>query len=165
MEKTEILKVEMHHVSFRSVVPAVPKDEGEKLQLIEDLAQIGCEGLFAHPWSLRSDEMVQEFSQMRSNEWEGTIRRDPGRWTTETWAKVYYFLKEGRGYALRIDKFATGKFSTLINPKDGYVVADCEDPRERRVSEFIVPILYPKKPIRITVTLSNTIFGALLVVR
>ena len=62
MEKTEAVKIEMHLVSLRSVVAAVPKDEGEKLQLIEDLTWIECEGLLAHPWSLKSKEMVQEFS-------------------------------------------------------------------------------------------------------
>ena len=89
------------------------------------------------------------------------IRWDPERWTAETWAEVYHFPKEGRSHALRMDKFVVGKFSTHINPKDGHAIADCEDPRERRVLEFIVPILYLEKPTRITMTLANTIFGAL----
>ena len=38
---------------------------------------------------------------------------------------------------------------------------DCEDPREWRVLEFVVPIMYPEKPTWITVMISNTIFGAL----
>ena len=60
-----------------------------------------------------------------------------------------------------MDKFVEDKFSTSINPKDGHAVADCVDPRERKVLEFVVPILYPEKPTQITVTLVNTIFGAL----
>ena len=35
------------------------------------------------------------------------------------------------------------------------------DPRERRVLEFIVPIVHPNKPTRVTCTIGNTIFGAL----
>ena len=62
MEKTEAVKVEMQMVSLRFVVHAVPKDEGEKLQLIEVVSWIGCEGLLAQPWSLRSEDMVREFS-------------------------------------------------------------------------------------------------------
>ena len=54
-----------------------------------------------------------------------------------------------------------GKFSTQINPKDGHIVVDCVDPRERRVLEFIVLILYLEKLTRIIVTVANTIFGAL----
>ena len=79
----------------------------------------------------------------------------------ELWAEVYNFPKEGRRWASRMDKFTNGKFSTPVNPKDGYVVADCKNPRERRVLEFVVLILYPEKQTRITVTISNTIFGAL----
>ena len=65
----------------------------------------------------------------------------------------------------RIDKLVDGKFSTSINPKDGHAVADRVDPRERRVLEFVLPILYPKKPSWVTLTMGNTIFGALSRVR
>ena len=105
--------------------------------------------------------MAREFLQERSNKWEGKIRRDLERWIVETWAEVYNFPKEGRRQALRTDKFAQGKFSVPVNPKDGYAVANYEDLWDRRILEFIVPILYPEKPIQITMTLSNTIFGAL----
>ena len=109
--------------------------------------------------------MAKEFLQECSNEWEGTIQRDLDRWTSKTWAKVYNLPKKRRGQASQADKFAQAKFSVPINPKDGYVVADCKDPRETRFLEFVVPILYPEKPTQITVTLSNTIFGALSRIR
>ena len=70
-------------------------------------------------------------------------------------------LEGDRGLASRTDKYIDGKFSTLINSKDGHTVADCIDPRKRRVLDFIVPILYPKKPNRVTMMVDNTIFGAL----
>ena len=54
-----------------------------------------------------------------------------------------------------------GKFKTSINPKDGHTISDCIDPRERRVLKIVIPILYPKKPDRITKEIGNTIFGAL----
>ena len=76
MGRTGTIKTEMASVSFKSVVPVVPKDEGEKRQLVEDLIQMGCEGLLMQPWALKSEEMAQEFLQERSNKWEGTIRRD-----------------------------------------------------------------------------------------
>ena len=40
-------------------------------------------------------------------------------------------------------------FFGRVNPKDGYVVADCKDPRVKRVLEFLVPLLYPEKPTRV----------------
>ena len=93
------------------------------------------------------------------------MRRDPERWTVERWAEVYSFTKEGRSQASRIDKYVDGKFSIQIIPKDGHAIADCIDPRERRVLEFVVLILYPEKPNQITVTVGNTIFGALSGIR
>ena len=59
------------------------------------------------------------------------------------------------------DRFIDGKFSGRVNSKDGYAVVDCKEPRARKVLEFLVPLLYPEKPTRVTITVSNTIFGAL----
>ena len=83
----------------------------------------------------------------------------------ESWAEVHSFAKGGRGQASRMDKYVDGKFSIQINPKDGQAVADCVDPRERKVLEFVVLILYPEKPNRITMTVGNTIFGDLFGIR
>jgi hypothetical protein len=61
----------------------------------------------------------------------------------------------------RKDEYVKDCFKELPSPKDGYAIEDCTDPRHRRVLAFLVPILYPEKPNRITVTMGNTIFGAL----
>ena len=63
--------------------------------------------------------------------------------------------------ASRTDRFIDGKYSGRVNPKDGYAVVDCKEPRARRVLEFLVPLLYTEKPTRVTITVGNTIFGAL----
>ena len=63
--------------------------------------------------------------------------------------------------ARRNDTWINGKFNSSIDPKDGHAVINCIDLRERRVLEFIVPILYPKKLGRVTKEIGNTIFGAL----
>ena len=39
--------------------------------------------------------------------------------------------------------------------------ADCKEARARTVLEFLVPLLNPEKPTRVTITVGNTIFGAL----
>jgi hypothetical protein len=59
------------------------------------------------------------------------------------------------------DKYVKDCFQALPSPKDGYAIEDCTDVRHRRVLAFPVSILYPEKPNRITVTMGNTIFGAL----
>ena len=62
--------------------------------------------------------------------------------------------------ATRAKRFAVGKFANPPYPKDGYPLLECKDPRARRMLEFVVPILYSKKPTRVTVTIGNTIFEA-----
>ena len=63
--------------------------------------------------------------------------------------------------ASRSDRFINGKFSAWVNPKDGYAVSECKETRARRVLEFLVPLLYLEKPTRVTITVGNTILGAL----
>ena len=52
-----------------------------------------------------------------------------------------------------------GKFTHLPHPKDKYPLSDCKDPKTKRVLEFLIPILYPEKPSRVTIMVGNTIFG------
>ena len=63
--------------------------------------------------------------------------------------------------ANRTDLYIEGKFRNEADPKDGFPVRDCRNPRERKLLEFLVPIVHPNKPIRVTRTIANTIFGAL----
>jgi len=76
MAGTSAVKTEFFPVSLKSVAPILPKKDEKKTQLIDDLTKMGCEGLLLEPWEIRSKAMVQEFQAARSNEWEGTIRRD-----------------------------------------------------------------------------------------
>ena len=77
------------------------------------------------------------------------------------WRKVYNFLPGGGGLANRTDKYVEGKFLHEVDPKDDFPVRECRDARERRLLEFLVPIVHPNKPTRVTRTLENTIFGAM----
>ena len=68
MMKVVAVKVELPLVSLKSIIPLVPRNKGEKEQLVEDLTKMGCEGLLAESWTLRSKAMAQEFLHKRSNE-------------------------------------------------------------------------------------------------
>ena len=63
--------------------------------------------------------------------------------------------------ASRIDTYLDGKFSHVVDLKDGYPVRDCRDARNQCLLEFIVPIIHLDKPTQVTITIGNTIFGAL----
>ena len=57
-----------HTVALRSVASLVSSGEHDNQQLVEDLTQIGCQGLLAHPSILRSEEMVRKFMVDKENE-------------------------------------------------------------------------------------------------
>jgi hypothetical protein len=148
-------------VKLRKILPEVPRDESERAELLEDLQVLGCSGFLEKPWGFKDDRIVRELLDGVSNEFENSIRAQPVKWTEETWREVYRFSKGGVGLAGRKDEFVKGIFKELPNPKDGYAIEDCKDPRHKRLLAFLIPIVYPEKPNRITVTWGNTIFGAL----
>ena len=90
------------------------------------------------------------------------MRRDLEQWTANVWADVYDFaLTKGEGWANRKDTYFVGKFKAKNDLKDGFDLVDCRNPRERRVIEFLLPILHPEKPKQLSITMATTIFGAL----
>ena len=97
----------------------------------------------------------------RNNIFDCTIHDQPEEWTAGVWREVYNFLSGGGGLANRTEKYVEGKFLHKVDPKDGFPVRECRDARERRLLEFLVPIVHPNKPTWVTRTLGNTIFGAM----
>jgi hypothetical protein len=53
------------------------------------------------------------------------------------------------------------KFQGEVDPKEGLHPTNCRNQRERRVLEFLMPILNPENPKRISLTMANTLFGAM----
>jgi hypothetical protein len=149
-------------VRIWKIVPEVPRDEVERAELLEDLQTMGCSGLLEKPWGFKDEEVVRELLDGVSNEFDNTIRATPTRWTEEVWKEVYNFGTGGGELAGRKDEYVKDCFKELPNPKDGYDIEDCTDPRHRRLLAFLASIVYPDKPNRIIVTLGNTIFGALI---
>ena len=107
------------------------------------------------------EDMVVELLGEKDNRWHGTVRQALEKWSAKEWRKVYGFAREGEGMASQTDRFIDGKFSGRVNLKDGYAIVDCKEPRATKVLEFLVPLLYLKKPTRVTITVGKTIFGAL----
>ena len=148
-------------MALKAVVSGVPKNVIDRELLEEDLWRIGCQGFTGKPWGLRMEDLVVELLGEKDNRWDGTVRQAPEKWTAKEWRKIYNFGRGGEGMAYRTDRFIDGMISGRVNPKDGYAVADCKDPRVKRVLEFLVPLLYPENPTRVTITVGNMIFGAL----
>jgi hypothetical protein len=148
-------------VKLQKIVPEVPRDEMERRELLEDLQVMGCSDFLEKPWGFKDDRIIRELLDGVSNEFDNSIRGQPVKWMQECWREVYHFGKGGGGLARRKDEYVKECFKDLPNPKDGYSIDDCKDPRHKRLLAFLVLIVYPENPNRITVTWGNTIFGAL----
>ena len=61
----------------------------------------------------------------------------------------------------RMEGHHEGRSMHQVDPKDGYSMGDCRNDRQRRLLEFLVPIVHPDKPTQVTITIENTLFGAL----
>ena len=83
-------------IPVKPVSPATPKRDSELKELIEDLSQMGCEGLFTKPWNLRAEATLREFLFERGNQWLRTMMQESEKWSPKVWAGVYGFLK-GKG--------------------------------------------------------------------
>ena len=155
------------HVSLRNVRPVILVNEKERGMLKSNLEDLGCAGLLERPWNLKNEDFIQQFVLIRegkleqNNMFDTTIRDRPEEWTAGVWREVYDFQPEGSGLANRTDLYIEGKFRNDADPKDGFPVRDYRDSRKRRLLEFLVPIVHPDKPTRVTRTIGNTIFGAL----
>ena len=149
-------------VSLKAMVPVIPKTLIARRELEEDLTRIGCVGLLNKPWNIKDEGLVRELVEGAPNQFDHTVQCKPEKWTALVWREIYGFKPETYGWASRTDKYIVGQFSKSVNPKDGYAVSDCDDFRAKRILEFLIPILYLEKPTRVTVTVRNTIFGALL---
>ena len=161
------LKQKGVHVSLRNVTPVIPVNEGERGMLKSDLEDLGCAGLLERPWNLKNEDFIQQFVLIqegkleRNNMFDTTIRDRPKEWTAGVWREVYDFQPGGSSLAHRTDLYIEGKFRNDADPKDGFQIRDCRDSRKRRLLEFLVPIMHPNKPTRVTRTIGNTIFGVL----
>ncbi len=127
---------------------------------MEDLNSIGCLGFVDKPWGFKEESIVKELLGKLSNEFDNTPRAVPHLWTEDMWRTAYSFCIGGLGMASRKDEFCCGKFEGAVNRKDEYTVDDYIDEWQRRLLKFLVPVLHPEKPTRVTISLANTIFGS-----
>ena len=82
-------------------------------------------------------------------------------WTAGVWKRTCSSKKGGASLAFQTDKYIKGRFFNPMNSKDGFPISKFVDALKCRILEFLVPILYPKKSIGVTIIVENTIFEAL----
>jgi hypothetical protein len=165
-EAREEVEVEQVPIPLKNVSPVILKNESELKELFEDLTRMGCEGLLGKPKNLKSEAKLREFLFERGNQWFTTLRQDPDNWTAEVWAEVYGFSpRKDERWANRKDNFYVGKLRGEHDLKDGFHPRNSQNNKERIVIEFILPIFSPEKPKQLSITMANTLFGAMCGVR
>ena len=146
-------------ISLRNITLSILKNPIHLEELKQDLARMRCEGLLERPWALKRKQLVREMVQPeRPNIFDGTIRDRPQLWTADLWRDTYQFPRGGSGLSNRMEGHHEGRFMHQVDPKDGYSVGDCRNDRQRRLFKFLVQIVHPDKPTRVTITIGNTIF-------
>ncbi|CAM6129143.1 unnamed protein product [Calypogeia fissa] len=110
--------------------------------------------------------MVQEVvTSTPPNEFQNSVRAQPESWTAELISKVFGMNLDGEGYILRGENFTAPYFDGNINPKEGWVLRKCNHIPLRRVLAFLVPLIYPERPNRVTVKIGSTIIASYLRMR
>ena len=149
-------------ISLRNVTLSIPENPIHLEELKQDLARMRCEGLLDRPWTLKREQLVRELLLPECpNMFDMTVRDRPQLWTADLWQETYRFPRGGSGLSNRTEGHHEGRFMHQVDPKDGYSVSNCRVDRHRRLLEFLIPIVHPDKPTRVTITIGNTIFGAL----
>jgi hypothetical protein len=64
-------------VKLRKIIPEVPRNKSERVELLEDLQVMGCSGFLEKPWGFKDDRVVRELLDGVSNEFENSIRGQP----------------------------------------------------------------------------------------
>ena len=148
-------------VKIRRVAPIIPDDKDARCRLRRDLRKMGCDGLLDLPWSIREEEIARELLYELNPAYKGTVRAQPERWTATVWQEIYGFRPTGaEEKAASKDPYVATFFSGEPDPHEGYLAEDCKDDRARAVLQFLIPIVYPEKPNRVTKMMGNTILGA-----
>ena len=147
---------------MKPVRPVVPAGEAEK-ELEADLTLMGLSYLRELPWTLKSEEMLREcIGAPVPDTLEGTKRGKPDQWTIRDVAKAFKAPSDGIQTLSRTTNRLGGYFAGTIDAKEGWSLDQCIDDRMRQLFAYLVPILHPEKPKRITVQLGSTIVAGLI---
>jgi hypothetical protein len=68
LKAREEVEMEQVPIPLKNVSSAVPKNDSELKELVEDLTRMGCEGFLNKPWNSRNEATLREFLFERGNQ-------------------------------------------------------------------------------------------------
>jgi hypothetical protein len=130
-------------------------------RLERNLKDLRLDGLLGKPWIVKINSVVQDFYKWEESVTEGSIRGNLEAWTSEFVAKLYSLDTEGEEDWMKEEVDWEEYFDIAsCDPKTGWKVEHCKNPELRDLFAFLLPILYPTKPHRITKGFATTLLWA-----
>ena len=151
----------IEHLS-KPPTPGYPEEKDRRDILEANLRKMGCGKLWDLPWRYSDDFLVNEVALQRSVNWPNTIRGKPEKWTSELLAQKWGLSLEGKDLPARKVNLAEKYFEGRPSGGDGWKLADCRHQELREVLEFLIPLLNPNKPKRVTVQVASAVVDCLI---
>ncbi|CAM6098715.1 unnamed protein product [Calypogeia fissa] len=138
-----------------------PKEPSNREKLKKKLEEMGCAPLLDLPWLFLNEEFVKEvISNSPPVQFPNNIRAAPSTWTTNLISQALGLSLEGEGFTNRSENLTSPCFKGMISGKEGWKLSQCSDQDLYRVMAFLLPLLYPEKSMRVTVSVGGTIIAS-----
>jgi hypothetical protein len=142
--------------------PGYPGEKDRQDILEANLRKIGCGKLWDLPWRYSDDFMVNEVALQQLVMWPDTIRGRSEKWTSKLLAQKWGLSLEGKDLPARKVNLAEKYFEGRPSGGDGWKLTDCRHQEFREVLEFLIPLLNPNKPKRVTVGVASAVVDCLI---
>jgi hypothetical protein len=159
--KKAMSSLTIEHV-LRPPTPGYPKKKERRVILEENLKKMGCGKLWDLLWRYSDEQMLKEVMAQRSTIFPDSIRGKPKKWTMSVLAQKWLLLTEGRDLPPRKKNLAKQYFVGAPSEGDGWKLAECNHQELREVFEFLIPLLNPNKPTRVTIQVASAVVDWLI---
>jgi hypothetical protein len=106
--------------------------------------------------------MLKEVVAQQSTSFPSSIRAKPDDWTVDMCSKKWLLLAKGRDLPPKKENLANEYFVGIPIRRDGWKMADCNHQELGEVLEFLIPLINPNKPKRMTIQVACVVVDCLI---
>ena len=142
-----------------------PESLSEFIDLEASLESMGLEKLLFLPWNIQSVSYVQDFMVNTEPQSLFELRGDRRKLEDIDFiGQAFQCPTDGMKGMLQRNDLHESYFDGQKNLSHGWRLKQCNDARLAAVLNFLLPILHPKKPTFIPISLANTVIASLTAV-
>jgi hypothetical protein len=146
----------------RALIVKRPTQMDQYRQLENSLLEMGLRHLLQIPWNILHESYVKDFgTDAPALDVFLKYRGRPEEWTTAFIGRAFKCPDSGQISRSQRAKEADMYFDGT-NSSHGWNVKQCNVPELKRLFEFLVPIIHPKKPTFLPVSMANTVVASWL---